>query len=412
MSKKTLSLLALIGLFTSCSNSNIVDGVNKNANINNNIVEANAEANISLADTSSSVTSLELNTSNSLSLIDGQTFQIRILNTSEEVEYSFEDTVTRTYYTDDTYGTVSPIETDYYIDKPTSYFMVSDTGLITVDFKNKQANTSLTKSITIKLKSDYKVSTTIRLTMYSTSKINDLFAWKESENEITVIGFKDQNLGLFTFPETISKEVEGKDVQLPIVHIAKNAFAGCKNLVSLGTLPSTIETIGANAFYGCEKLQGTITIPSSVTRIEDKTFYNCKNLSGVIYETSGVEYIGKYAFFGCENLEDCTLNYSSSVTVLEDYTFARCSSLTRMDLSTTNIQEIRFGAFKDCTGLSSITLPANLTKIAAYAFSNTSIDSLALPKSLSSFSADAIIDCNITSLSVDSSNTNFKMFQG
>jgi hypothetical protein len=61
-----------------------------------------------------------------------------------------------------------------------------------------------------------------------------------------------------------------------VTAIGRDAFAGCKNLMSV-VIPTGVTSIGGWAFYACSSLT-SITIPASVTSIEDSAFLNCKSL--------------------------------------------------------------------------------------------------------------------------------------
>ena len=130
-----------------------------------------------------------------------------------------------------------------------------------------------------------------------------------------------------------------------------------------------IETATNTLLMGC---QNTI-IPNTVTRINEAAFYNCANLIAITIPTS-VASIGEGAFHGT-GLTNVVLPANS---VLDDWyytlaqdlgVFSSCNNLNNIALEE-GLTSIAAGAFAYSPNFSSINIPASVTKINLYAFSN------------------------------------------
>jgi hypothetical protein len=192
----------------------------------------------------------------------------------------------------------------------------------------------------------------------------------------------------------------GGDVEIPagVTKIGRDAFAECKNLISV-KLPASVAEIGIYAFSGCSSLR-SIEIPEGVTEICGYTFMGCKNLQEVklpeslveighkafcgcsalsrIWIPKNVYWIGSWAFASCYSLEEIVL--PELVTRVCGQTFAGCSGLKRVTMSG-NVTQIDEIAFKFCNHLVSLTGTENVTEIGIEAFSGcVRLISLPLPK--------------------------------
>ena len=130
-----------------------------------------------------------------------------------------------------------------------------------------------------------------------------------------------------------------------------------------------IETATNTLLMGC---QNTI-IPNTVTRINEAAFYNCANLIAITIPTS-VASIGEGAFHGT-GLTSVALPANS---VLDDWyyslaqdlgVFSSCNNLNNIALEE-GLTSIAAGTFAYSPNFSSINIPASVTKINMYAFSN------------------------------------------
>ncbi len=136
--------------------------------------------------------------------------------------------------------------------------------------------------------------------------------------------------------------------------IGGQAFAGCKNLVTIEVDDnSTLEVIGANAF-------GEIEVSK-----EDNTKLTCEKLTTFDIPDS-VYKIGGFAFNKCKNYR--LKEIPNSLKTLEQYVFSGTKT-ERIELQ--NVLEVMEGAFFDCEELQFISGTHNIEKCAKYAFNNT-----------------------------------------
>lgn len=156
--------------------------------------------------------------------------------------------------------------------------------------------------------------------------------------------------------------IKAVSVEEGIDIVGKNAFAGCKNLMSV-TFAQSVRLIDDNAFYGCEKL-AALTLPANLRRIGDTAFYGCAQLRAVIIPDT-VTMVGASAFMNCARLADVTL--SAGMTTLSHWTFSGCERLTAITIPAA-ITEIGTGAFYGCEYLSEVTFAGAPTLIKKSAF--------------------------------------------
>ena len=118
-----------------------------------------------------------------------------------------------------------------------------------------------------------------------------------------------------------------------------NAFQGCTNLWEI-TLPDNLSTIGDAAFANCKSLN-SIILPENIVSIGDSSFISCTSLNSVIFEEGAhINTIGGggiYPYYG------------------ESY---------------------GGGAFSKCISLQSIDIPQSITKLEAFAFSESGLKSI------------------------------------
>lgn len=243
---------------------------------------------------------------------------------------------------------------------------------------------------------------------------------------------------------TLLTEVEFGSSGL-IKTIGKNAFAGCKSLVTMDLRNLGIQDIGPGAFRGCHSLANIhlpeeelvsitgrlfdncrslqeIAIPSSVVVISQAAFQNCVNLRNVRLlneggkKSSKLEVIGNQAFSGCLRLgsiadlllpativtigEEAFMGASSLTTLelpeglmwLGKAAFSKCSNLRWVSIPST-VTRIEQDSFSYCLKLGEVNLREGLQVIGQCAFKCTSLSAIAFPRSLSLIENSAFERC-------------------
>ena len=102
----------------------------------------------------------------------------------------------------------------------------------------------------------------------------------------------------------VIKDITVANIPYGVVSISSQAFADCKNLVSV-SIPNSVMYIEDAAFSGCEALE-KVDMQYGVTRIGNSAFSHCNSLKSIVLPDS-VEYISDYAFQHCGNLKSITI---------------------------------------------------------------------------------------------------------
>lgn len=186
------------------------------------------------------------------------------------------------------------------------------------------------------------------------------------------------------------------------------AFKGCTALTSF-YIPSgnVIKTIGRHAFYGNTNMKtrsrnfhqltslgdsaffqtaiSNITIDNAgLTKIPGGCFYQCTAMQNA-YISSNVTTIGEYAFYGCSNLKGVTcvaagntgIEMPAGVTRIERYTFSNCRYLTTLSLPE-GLTYIGDRALRQCKFTGDVELPSTLAEISARAFEGSAANQSAM----------------------------------
>ncbi len=186
-----------------------------------------------------------------------------------------------------------------------------------------------------------------------------------------------------------------------VTHIAKNAFAQCEELLSVG-IPDSIDSIGWEAFCDCTGLT-SIIIPDSVTTIEQRAFNGCINLASFAIpvgltqigedtfhntawynsQPDGLIYINK-VLYTCKGRmpSDVTIAIKQGTTHIGDGAFAYQDEITSVTIPS-SVTSIGKYAFAFCRALTSITIPEGITTIEEFAFLTcTGLIAITLPKTI------------------------------
>lgn len=202
-----------------------------------------------------------------------------------------------------------------------------------------------------------------------------------------------------TLPESVKRignEAFSSDKGLTAIHlpsglesIGNACFMSCNNLVTVN-LPDHLKEIPQQCFQACTKLQD-FHFPTSLEIIGNEAFQSAEFL-GVI-DLSSVKRIGNNAFrlsraekiiFPIEAAEVGTYAFSrirmtendivipAWMTTVPDGLFENCGTLTHVSFAEGSaVETIGSRAFLSCTNLHPINLPATITRIGEYAFSNS-----------------------------------------
>jgi BspA type Leucine rich repeat region (6 copies)/Cadherin-like beta sandwich domain/Abnormal spindle-like microcephaly-assoc'd, ASPM-SPD-2-Hydin len=180
--------------------------------------------------------------------------------------------------------------------------------------------------------------------------------------------------------------------------IGEGAFLGCTGLTTTN-IPNSVTSVGADAFRDCSGL-ATVTLGSGVSSIGIGAFANCSNLNsitaavtnefyssqdGVLFDKlktqliqyppiksgsyvvpSTVTHIGPYAFQGSVN-GFTSVTLPASLTGIDFYAFSDCKLLTSIVIPN-NVQTIGTFAFNNCTGITSINIGSGTNDIGGKAF--------------------------------------------
>jgi uncharacterized repeat protein (TIGR02543 family) len=171
----------------------------------------------------------------------------------------------------------------------------------------------------------------------------------------------------FTLPEgttllVIQPYWFGKPVQLPAQAFS---YSNAMNAVTGISFPDTLTTIGREAFAGCKGLL-SLELPANITTVGELAFSNCTALETVKLTN---ELTGYSVFFGCTSLRE--VDIPAGFESIASSTFSGCSSLAEIDLPA-GLKTIGGTAFRDCASLMEITIPAGVTSIGNMAFADCS----------------------------------------
>ena len=196
-----------------------------------------------------------------------------------------------------------------------------------------------------------------------------------------------------------------------IIETATNKLImGCQNTV----IPRTVTSISSDAFSGCENLT-SIFIPNTVTSIgldsivdvnNDITYYKnnpfqaCSGLKSIIVESGNPVYDSRD---NCNAIIETATNtlrvgcqsttIPATITSIGDYAFSECTSLKSIDIPN-SVTTIGDYAFFICTALSSINIPNSVTNIGSLAFwACSSLMSLDIPSSVTAIEGYAFAFC-------------------
>ena len=217
------------------------------------------------------------------------------------------------------------------------------------------------------------------------------------------------------------------DITLPssVKSIGWYAFYACRSLTDI-VIPNNVITIGYRAFDGCESL-ASITLPNALTVIEDEAFAGCRRLVLVCNNSDLTLTIGSGAHGGVayhawmivDKYGNKTYGDPPSgmeYTATEDgFLFEKENGEYRLiaylgtEDTVTLPADINGNSYKiqGLQGVRNVILPAGMTSIDAYAFSNcTDLISIVIPEGVTSIGDNAFQNCGqLTAVKIPDSVT-------
>ena len=211
---------------------------------------------------------------------------------------------------------------------------------------------------------------------------------------------------------TLTTVTFAEDSQL--ASIGDYAFNYCTDLTSI-EIPASVTSIGMNAFNGCTGLT-SITIPASVTSIGNYAFSGCGSLATMTVEAGNANYDSRNDCNAIIEKSSNTLiagckgtTIPATVTSIGDYAFSN-SGLTSIDIPA-SVTSISRYAFLSCTGLTTVSFAAGsqLTTIGDGAFEGCEdLASITIPASVTSISGSAFTECSsLATMTVETGNTKY-----
>ena len=135
---------------------------------------------------------------------------------------------------------------------------------------------------------------------------------------------------------------------------------------------ANVTTIGSYAFYGAADLQTVeFTGNNSLRSIGQNAFQNATSLTSIDLPSS-LTSLGANAFNGCVSLTNINIA-NTSIDNIRSKAFTGCKSITTLDLPA-NLSSIGMSAFAGMTNLERLFIPASITQINDYAFTNENED--------------------------------------
>ncbi len=266
------------------------------------------------------------------------------------------------------------------------------------------------------------------LTFAGSGEITSAGAWNQYRSSITSIVIEDGISGIAAGAFAGISTLNSVDIASSVTSIGSGAFSG-SGLTSV-VVPASVTALGESVFSGCFRLVSAEVL-ASVTSLERNLFASCTALTEFAI-AEGVATVCDGVFANCTALKKVTI--PSTVEELAVGAFAGCTSLEEMIIAEENesfcvdgygvlynkdmtqvlfapasldgeyaipdgVQEIATRAFAGNTKLTAITMPASLTVIGDYAFSNCSgLARVELGNGLTSIGADAFSNTQLTEI--------------
>ena len=176
----------------------------------------------------------------------------------------------------------------------------------------------------------------------------------------------------------------------------------------------SVTSIHSEAFSFCSALT-SVSIPSSMTWIKYSAFIFCRNLTSVyisdIAAWCSIDFTnnasnplayGAELYLNGQVIKDLTI--PDNVTKIGAYAFSGCSSLTSVTIPG-GVTSIGGWTFSDCISLTSVSIPSSVTSIGGKAFLGcSSLTSVTIPSGVKTIEAGTFRNCiSLTSVTIPSS---------
>lgn len=228
----------------------------------------------------------------------------------------------------------------------------------------------------------------------------------DSEGTLTISGtgaMKDYDWATNVAPWANNKEsITSLVLENGITKVGAWAFMGCKSIVGMLVIPSSLQEIGEAAFiectgfnkieienwitnsyfstdgyilyqcsnrskliFGVNRKSGDLVIPNGVKHISDGAFTNCDGFDGELVLPQSIESIGRRAFEGCKGLKG-KLEIPDKVTEVGLSAFNGCG-FSEIKLSN-GMSKVERYTFLGCKNLKKVTIPESIKQIDEWAF--------------------------------------------
>ncbi len=175
----------------------------------------------------------------------------------------------------------------------------------------------------------------------------------EYESNVSVSGECGDNLSWeYTFSS--GKLTIFGDGAMPDYETNNRPWEKYKNHIKEIVVSDGVTTIGANAFYKCIQVT-SVTLADGLTTIGKSAFYDCRSITSISLPDS-VTSLGASAFALCYSLTD--IKISNNVTIIPERFLASCKALTEVTIPE-NVVEIGSYAFAYCELLTKILVDEN-----------------------------------------------------
>lgn len=165
----------------------------------------------------------------------------------------------------------------------------------------------------------------------------------------------------------------------------------CKRQATEFTVPATVKMIGANAFYGNKALE-TVVLPAGLLEIKENAFNGCSLTAVTIPNT--VTLIGKNAFRNCYSLEEVIFEKNGTAAlVIQDDAFNYDYSLEAIELPA-RLSALGSYVFSNA-GLTAVEFEENstLVSIGDSTFANTDLVEVTLPEGIVTIGEQVFFNC-------------------